>query len=148
VQAWCRRRLTSVDDDTFTTTGSARIELPATPVRAVSSVLVDSVETLLSWNVSAAGVLDWVGTAVAPAGDSAVVVTYDSGFAEVDYRLVTARAVAVRLASRLYQNPLDRGSFSGPDGLSFSPAAGVTSRLLTGDEQMMLSPCRDMAGFA
>jgi hypothetical protein len=59
-----------------------------------------------------------------------------------------ARLVALRIASRIYQNPLDRNMFSGPENLSYNPALASVSRLLTLDEQMMLAPLRDMVGFA
>lgn len=148
VQGWCRRRLLAVDADTYTTTGGSRIPLPNTPVRSVAGVLVDDVETIDNWELRADGAIVWTGTTAAPTSDNVVEVSYASGFLDTDFKIRVARAVAIRLAARIYQNPLDRGSFSGPEGLQFNPAAGVSARLLTGDEQMMLASLRDVEGFA
>lgn len=45
------------------------------------------------------------------------------------------KAVAKRLAARIYENPAQRTSYAGPDGLTFS---GGPVRLLTDDEREQL----------
>jgi len=132
VRTWTRRRLTALDDDSLTVAGSTRIPLPNGPVRAVSSVLVGDTETVTSWEIRVDDSIRWIGVASdAPTSADTVTVEYDSGY-----------------ASRIYQNPLDRNQFSGPENLSYNPALASVSRLLTLDEQMMLAPLRDMVGFA
>lgn len=148
VRGWCRRPLTLVEGATFECAGAARIELPVTPVRAVSSVLVDDVETLADWEARPDGAIAWIGSTAPPASTAAVAITYDHGYDEDDYRLAAARTVAIRLAARAYQNPLDRGAFTGPEGMGYSPAPGVAARLLTPDEREALAPLRDPRGFA
>ena len=149
VRTWTRRRLTALDEDTFTVAGSTRIPLPNGPVRAVSSVLVGDTETVTSWEIRVDDSIRWIGVASdAPTSADTVTVEYDSGYADDDYRMEVARLVALRIASRIYQNPLDRNMFSGPENLSYNPALASVSRLLTLDEQMMLAPLRDPIGFA
>ena len=149
VRTWTRRRITALDDDTTIVAGSSRIVLPNGPVRSVSSVLVDETETVTAWEIRPDDAIQWIGSPfTAPTSTETVTVEYDSGYADGDYRLEVARLVALRIASRIYQNPLDRNQFSGPENLSYNPALASVSRLLTLDEQMMLAPLRDMVGFA
>lgn len=52
--------------------------------------------------------------------------------------IAAARGVALRIASDIFANPLDRASYSGPEGLSFTSRP----RLLTQDERDILEPLR------
>lgn len=107
--------------------------LPERPVVEVTSVVVDAVTS------SDFQLVDWQKVVFTPYAAASIVVNYTAGWAEGEYPLDVARNVALRLAARLYENPLDRGSFSGPEQLSYAPAAGVAARLLTGDERESLS---------
>lgn len=146
VRGWCRQVITRATHTESVTvrTGDAvdHVILHERPVVSVTSVTVDGVELASGWTLARQ-----IVTLDRDAYTS-VAVVYEAGREPGDALLGVARSVAVRLAARLYQNPLDRGSYTGPGDLSYAPAAGVSARLLTGDEQMMLSEVRDPVGFA
>lgn len=71
----------------------------------------------------------------------------DDGFVAGDYRLTAAQDVALRIAARLWANPLDRVTYSAP-GASYAGAPDMAGRLLTPDEKIVLAPVVDAANGA
>lgn len=135
VRAYCRRPLTQETRTDTVAVIRDLADLPATPVQSITSVTIDGGATT-DYDLLADGSLrfrKWYAQ-----GTTATVV-YVAGFASTDYRLEAARAVAVRVAARLYTNPDSRTSYAAPGELSYSSAPELV-RLLTLDERLMLDP--------
>lgn len=126
VEAHCKRRFAQVVDDERTMRWRARIILPDPPVSDIASIKVDGVDS--PYEIDASGNV-WLGRS-----GSQVVITYTHGFASVPE---SVRLVAVRLASRIFKNPMGRVSYSA-EGQNYSAAVDVSPRILTGDEMAML----------
>ena len=59
--------------------------------------------------------------------------------------VASVQLVMLRLAARMWNNPLERASYTGPEGLSY---VTTSPRILTDDERATLSPYRKLEGFA
>lgn len=130
VESHCRRRFAMVEDDVLSLRWRPSVFLPDPPVLTISSVLVDGVESHYARDEF--GML-WPRTR----GES-IAITYSHGFETVPD---VPRLVAVRLASRLFKNPMGRVSYSA-EGMDYSSPADVSPRILTGDELSALVPYR------
>lgn len=64
----------------------------------------------------------------------AVTVVYTHGYQNVPEDV---RLVAVRIAARIFKNPLGRTSYN-VDTANYQGASDVSPRILTGDEKMVL----------
>lgn len=62
--------------------------------------------------------------------------------------ITALRKTAKRIAVRFFTNPQDRGSYSGPEGLSYTVATSVSARILTQDEKDALDRLLPPLGFA
>ena len=113
---------------------SARVQLPQSPVFDVHTVDVDNVAA--EWELDDADVLTLEVTS-----GRTVVVEYSHGYALDAPELSAAKLVVLRLATRLLTNPMQRQSYSNQD-YNYSGVGDVPSRLLTGDERLMLDPIR------
>lgn len=143
VRAYCRRNLTQeTRTDTVAVVNDAA-ELPVTPVASVTSVTIGGA-AVTGYTLRADGALVFPTYYVQ--GTTATV-TYVAGFPATDYRLEAARAVAVRVAARLWSNPDSRTTYTGPGELSYSTGPELV-RLLTLDERLMLDPAVRVDGVA
>lgn len=150
VRAYCRRTITQTAE-TVTVPLTATMDyitrgvydrslldtilLPMTPVMSITSVTVNG-QVVTAYALRADGSIQLpVGF---PNGSTATVV-YVSGYTSTDYRVQAARAVAVRIAARLWTNPDSRTSFQGPEALNYTSTPDLV-RLLTADERAMLQP--------
>jgi hypothetical protein len=150
VRAYCRRRITQTNE-TVTVNLTASMDyivrgvfdrqlldtilLPSTPVISITSVTVLG-EVVTGYTLRADGSI--LLPRGYPNGTTATVV-YVSGYPSTDYRVEAARAVAVRIAARLWTNPDSRTSFQGPEALNYTSTPDLV-RLLTADERAMLQP--------
>lgn len=126
VEEHCKRRFAQVVDDERTMRWRARIILPDPPVGEISSVTVDG--QAASYDIDLSGNL-WLGRS-----GKQVTIVYTHGYETIP---AAVRLVAVRLASRIFKNPMGRVSYSA-DGQSNSSAVDVSPRILTGDEMATL----------
>jgi hypothetical protein len=131
VRAYCRRSLTYLVDDERVLRWRPELVLPDPPIVQITSVTV--ADTAVDWVRLANGTIAVNGTS-----EDDVTITYTHGFAELP---AIIPMVAVRIAARVFKNPLQRVSY-GADNVSYTTAADVAPRILTGDEQMMLKPYR------
>jgi hypothetical protein len=151
VRAFCRRKLTQTTETVTVPLTSTMdylrrgivdahlldtILLPDTPVQSITSVTIDGL-SVNGYTLRADGSI--LLPRGYPTGTQASVV-YVSGFAATDYRIMAARAVAVRIAARLWTNPDSRTSYNGPEALNYTSTPDLV-RLLTADERDMLAPC-------
>jgi hypothetical protein len=150
VRAYCRRRITQTNE-TVTVNLTASMDyivrgvfdrqlldtilLPSTPVISITSVTILG-EVVTGYTLRADGSI--LLPRGYPNGTTATVV-YVSGYPSTDYRVEAARAVAVRIAARLWTNPDSRTSFTGPEALNYQSTPDLV-RLLTADERAMLQP--------
>lgn len=60
-----------------------------------------------------------------------------------------ARGVALRVAAQWYDNPKDRASYTGPEGLAYTPSPQMLSKIMSEADQTMLDrlQLRYAAGF-
>lgn len=150
VRAYCRRRITETTETVTVTLTSSMdyvvrgivdrhlldtILLPSTPVQSITSVTINS-EAVTGYTLRADGSI--LLPRGYPNGTTATVV-YVSGYPATDYRVEAARAVAVRIAARLWTNPDSRTNFNGPEALNYGSTPDLV-RLLTMDERGMLQP--------
>lgn len=150
VRAYCRRNITQTTETVTVTLTSSMdyvvrglvdrhlldtILLPMTPVISITSITIDG-QVVTGYTLRADGSI--LLPRGYPNGTSAAVV-YVSGYTSTDYRVQAARAVAVRIAARLWTNPDSRTTFTGPEALSYGSTPDLV-RLLTADERAMLQP--------
>lgn len=150
VRAYCRRKITQTTETVTVTLTSSMdyvvrglvdrhlldtILLPMTPVISITSITIGG-ELVNGYTLRADGSI--LLPRGYPNGTTAAVV-YVSGYPSTDYRVEAARAVAVRIAARLWTNPDSRTSFSGPEALNYQSTPDLV-RLLTADERAMLQP--------
>ena len=150
VRAYCRRKITQTTETVTVTLTSSMdyvvrglvdrhlldtILLPMTPVISITSITIGG-EVVVGYTLRADGSI--LLPRGYPNGTTAAVV-YVSGYPAADYRVEAARAVAVRIAARLWTNPDSRTSFSGPEALNYQSTPDLV-RLLTADERAMLQP--------
>ena len=126
VEAHCKRRFAQVTGDVRTMRWRARIVLPDPPVSHISSITVDGIDC--PYEIDATGNA-WLGR-----HGSQAVITYTHGFATVPEAV---RLVALRLASRIFKNPMGRVSYTS-EGQTYSAAMDVSPRIMTGDEMAIL----------
>lgn len=150
VRAYCRRNITQTNESvTVPLTASMdyvvrglvdrhlldTILLPMTPVISITSITING-QAVTGYTLRADGsILLPTGY---PNGTTATVV-YVSGYAASDYRVAAAKAVAVRIAARLWTNPDSRTTYTGPEALNYGSTPDLV-RLLTADERAMLQP--------
>lgn len=127
VEDYCKRSFAQVIDDEITLRWRPSIVLPNPPVTEISSVDVDG--TAAEYDLDESGRL-WPLTR-----GSQIVITYTHGFATIPE---TVKLVALRLAARIFKNPVGRVSYS-VDGQSLQGASDVSPRILTGDEMATLN---------
>lgn len=136
VRAYARRKITQATETETLAVVVDTINLTHTPVQSVTSITIGG-SAVTGYTLRADGSIllpsDYVQ------GTTASLV-YVSGYAASDYRLDVAKAVAVRIAARLWTNPDSRTSYTGPDALNYSSTPDLV-RLLTADERVMLQPC-------
>jgi hypothetical protein len=119
----------------------------------LAAIDVDDLETELDQVIPAAK-RESASTACADAWAYAVGFLFGSTGIPTDNPGITAegitalRKTAKRIAVRFFTNPQDRGSYSGPDGLSYTAAASVSARILTQDEKDALVRILPPLGFA
>jgi hypothetical protein len=150
VRAYCRRRITQTTETVTVTLTSSMdyvvrglvdrhlldtILLPMTPVISITSITIGG-EVVVGYTLRADGSI--LLPRGYPNGTTAAVV-YISGYPSTDYRVEAARAVAVRIAARLWTNPDSRTSYTGPEALNYQSTPDLV-RLLTADERAMLQP--------
>lgn len=150
VRAYCRRTITQTTETVTVTLTSSMdyvvrglvdrhlldtILLPMTPVVSITSITIDGV-VVTGYTLRADGSI--LLPRGYPNGTTATIV-YVSGYSATDYRVLAARAVAVRIAARLWTNPDSRTSYTGPEALNYSSTPDLV-RLLTADERAMLQP--------
>ena len=135
VRAYCRRKLTQETRTDTVAVIRELAELPETPVASITSITIGG-SPVTGYTLRADGSILFPRWYVQ--GTTATV-TYVAGFPSTDYRLEAARAVAVRVAARLWTNPDTRTSYAGPGDLSYSTGPELV-RLLTLDERLMLDP--------
>lgn len=150
VRAYCRRRITQTNESVTVTLTSSMdyvvrgivdrhlldtILLPETPVISITSITIGG-QVVTGYTLRADGSI--LLPRGYPNGTTAAVV-YVSGFAATDWRVEAARAVAVRIAARLWTNPDSRTSYTGPEALNYQSSPDLV-RLLTADERAMLQP--------
>ena len=127
VQDYCKRSFAQVVDDEITMRWRPSIVLPNPPVTAITSVDVDGAAA--DYEVD-----DWGRLWPSTRGDQ-ITITYTHGFAVIPE---TPRLVAVRLAARIFKNPIGRVSYS-VEGQSTQGSSDVSPRILTGDEMATLN---------
>lgn len=150
VRAYCRRTITQTTETVSVTLTSSMdyvvrglvdrhlldtILLPMTPVISITSITIDG-QAVSGYTLRADGSI--LLPRGYPNGTTAAVV-YVSGYTSTDYRVQAARAVAVRIAARLWTNPDSRTTYTGPEALSYGSTPDLV-RLLTADERAMLQP--------
>ena len=150
VRAYCRRKITQTNESVTVTLTSSMdyvvrgivdrhlldtILLPMTPVISITSITIGG-EVVTGYTLRADGSI--LLPRGYPNGTTASVV-YVSGYPSTDYRVEAARAVAVRIAARLWTNPDSRTSYTGPEALNYQSTPDLV-RLLTADERAMLQP--------
>ena len=150
VRAYCRRTITQTTETVTVTLTSSMdyvvrglvdrhlldtILLPMTPVISITSITIGG-QVVTGYTLRADGSI--LLPRGYPNGTTATVV-YVSGYASTDYRVAAAKAVAVRIAARLWTNPDSRTSFTGPEALNYQSTPDLV-RLLTADERAMLQP--------
>lgn len=150
VRAYCRRTITQTTETVTVTLTSSMdyvvrglvdrhlldtILLPMTPVISITSITIDG-QAVSGYTLRADGSI--LLPRGYPNGTTAAVV-YVSGYPSTDYRVQAAKAVAVRIAARLWTNPDARTSYTGPEALNYSSTPDLV-RLLTADERAMLQP--------
>ena len=110
-----------------------------TGASAAAGISRDDLEVELRAAIVAA---DYDAADTACADGWACVCTYlgaDPGTLTLDpWQMTVVQKVAKRVAARFFTNPLDRASYAGPEGLSFTQAPFVSARILTPDERAML----------
>lgn len=135
VRAYCRRPLTQeTRTDTVAVIVDA-LDIPVTPVQSITSITIGGT-AVTGYTLRADG------SVVLPrhyVQGTTATITYVAGYAAGDYRLEAAKAVAVRVAARLWTNPDSRTSYAGPGELNYSTGPELV-RLLTLDERLMLDP--------
>lgn len=122
----CRRTFTLVEDDEITLHWRPNIVLPNPPVQSISSFTVDGVTSEYERDEHGRLVPGLIG--------DVVTVTYTHGYANIPEDV---RLVALRIASRIFKNPMGRISYSN-DTLNYQGASDISPRILTGDEKMTL----------
>ena len=150
VRAYCRRTITQTTETVTVTLTSSMdyvvrglvdrhlldtILLPMTPVISITSITIDG-QAVTGYTLRADGSI------LLPRGypnGTTATVAYVSGYPSTDYRVAAAKAVAVRIAARLWTNPDSRTSYTGPEALNYSSTPDLV-RLLTADERAMLQP--------
>lgn len=150
VRAYCRRTITQTTETVTVTLTSSMdyvvrglvdrhlldtILLPMTPVISITSITIDG-QAVTGYTLRADGSI--LLPRGYPNGTTAAVV-FVSGYSSTDYRVLAARAVAVRIAARLWTNPDSRTSYTGPEALNYQSTPDLV-RLLTADERAMLQP--------
>ncbi len=150
VRAYCRRTITQTNESVTVTLTSSMdyvvrglvdrhlldtILLPMTPVISITSITING-QAVTGYTLRADGSI--LLPRGYPNGTTATVV-YVSGYPSTDYRVEAARAVAVRIAARLWTNPDSRTSYTGPEALNYQSTPDLV-RLLTADERAMLQP--------
>jgi hypothetical protein len=150
VRAYCRRKITQTTETVAVTLTSSMdyvvrglvdrhlldtILLPETPVISITSITISG-DVVTGYTLRADGSI--LLPRGYPNGTTATVV-YVSGYPATDYRVEAARAVAVRIAARLWTNPDARTSYTGPEALNYQSTPDLV-RLLTADERAMLQP--------
>lgn len=158
VRAYCRRKINQTNESVTVALSASNgyqgrgiieahtldtILLPETPVQSVTSVTINSV-AVTGYALQPDGSILLPRTY--PAGTTATVV-YVSGFGANDWRFLAAKAVAVRVAARLWTNPDARTAYTGPGDLNYQSAPELV-RLLTMDERAMLDPAARVDGIA
>lgn len=126
VETYCRRSFARVVDDEITLRWRPSIVLPNPPVASITSVEVDGAAATYE-------VDDW-GNIWPTTRGSEIVVTYTHGYANAPEAV---RLVALRLAARVFKNPLGRVTFTA-DNMNYSGAMDTSPRILTGDEMAAL----------
>lgn len=141
VRAYCRRSFTFVADDERVMRWRPRIILPDPPVVDIRSVKIADKD--VHWHRDLKGHLIiqrtpglLVGHANYPYPD--VTVTYSHGYDTVP---AVVAMVAVRIAARVFKNPMQRVTYN-TDTMNYASSVDVAPRILTGDEQLMLTPFR------
>ena len=151
VRAYCRRKITQTNESVTVTLTSSMVDyvvrglvdrhlldtilLPMTPVISITSITIGG-EVVTGYTLRADGSI------LLPRGypnGTTATVFYVSGYPSTDYRVEAARAVAVRIAARLWTNPDSRTSYTGPEALNYQSTPDLV-RLLTADERAMLQP--------
>lgn len=150
VRAYCRRTITQTTETVTVTLTSSMdyvvrglvdrhlldtILLPMTPVISITSITIGG-QAVTGYTLRADGSI--LLPRGYPNGTTATVV-YVSGYPSTDYRVQAAKAVAVRIAARLWTNPDSRTSYTGPEALNYQSTPDLV-RLLTADERAMLQP--------
>ena len=109
-------------------TGSL-VDLPESPVTAVTSVTVDGSPTA-AYRVTDDGAiqLDW------SVYDATVAVAYDYGWPDGSRQLEIARGLILRRAERRFTNPDARSTFNGPGPDGYSFVTDMPARTWTPDE--------------
>lgn len=130
VEDYCKRSFAQVVNDEITLRWRPSIVLPNPPVSIITSVEIDG--TAAEYELD-----DW-GRLWAMTRGSDIAITYTHGFATIPE---TVKLVAVRLAARIFKNPVGRVSYS-VDGQSVQGASDVSPRILTSDEMRALSRYR------
>lgn len=135
VRAFCRRKITQTTETETRAVVVDEIQPSETPVQSVTSITIAST-AVTGYTVRADGSIVLPSTYAQ--GTTADIV-YVSGYAATDWRVEAARAVAVRVAARLWTNPDSRTSYTGPEALTYTSTPDLV-RLLTADERVMLGP--------
>lgn len=127
VEDYCKRSFTEVVDDELTLRWRPCIFLPDPPVTTITSVEVDGVAS--DYDIDPSGRI-WPRTT----GDQ-ITIVYTHGYTTIPD---TVRLVALRLAARIFKNPMGRVGYS-VDGQSMQGVSDVSPRILTGDEMTILN---------
>jgi len=113
---------------------AATLTVPDGPVQAVHAVTVAGVPAA-AWTLA--------GDMLAVPGRTGQAVEVDAttGWADGSWQSDVARNVATRVAARSWTNPMQRTSYTGPEGLAYA-GPDVGARLLTPDERAALDALR------
>ena len=126
VEDYCKRSFAQVADDVLTLRWRPSVVLPNPPATEIASVEVDG--------QAAAYEIDDSGRLWPLVRGTEIVITYTHGYASIPD---TVRLAALRLASRIFKNPVGRVSYN-VDNASYQGASDVSPRVLTGDEMAIL----------
>lgn len=126
VEDHCKRSFAQVENDAITIRWRPAIVLPNPPVTEITSVEVDGVAS--DYDIDDSGRL-WMRSS----GDQ-IAIVYTHGYETIPD---TVRLVALRLAARIFKNPVGRVSYS-VDNASMQMSQDVSPRVLTSDEMATL----------
>lgn len=143
VQLWSGRTLVPTRETVTVTGWSQVVPLPDGPVTTVHSVTVGGVARD-DWTLDPDGQLLFTG-AIPLA--SAVVVDFEHGFPVGSRQWHAARLLVLREAERIFNNPRNRTSYNGPGPDGYSFVTDMSSRIMTPDEQALLSLIARPGGF-